>query len=103
MAALEQWVLRIADSDATWCGLGWLRPARHRHLGPAYILISSLLLGLPGIALGGGLVFLTLGHVEPALWLTMFGLVMLIELPLHILFAHYWNRRANALREVGQD
>ena len=37
------------------------------------------------------------GRVESEVWLSLFPLVMLIELPLHGLFAHPWNRRAAAL------
>jgi hypothetical protein len=28
----------------------------------------------------------------------MFGLALLIEGPLHLLFAHFWNQRAETLR-----
>ena len=94
-------MLRIADSNATWFGLGWLRPAKHEHIGYGYILFSSILLGLPGVALGGGLVYWFLGRVAPAVWLSMFVLALLVELPLHALFAHFWNRRADTLRRAG--
>jgi hypothetical protein len=96
MKAIEYWVLRIADSDATWFGLGWLRPAKHVRIGYWYILFSSILLGLPGVMVGAGLIYLFLGTVAPQVWLWMFLLVLLFELPLHCLFAHYWNRRAKA-------
>lgn len=94
MKSLEHWVLRIADCNATWIGFGWLRPAKQQHIGFGYILFSSVLLGLPGVAVGAGLIYWFLGRVEPRVWLVMFALVMLVELPLHLLFAHYWNRRA---------
>ncbi len=94
MKSLEHWILRIADCDATWIGFGWLRPAKQQHIGFGYILFSSVLLGLPGVAVGAGLIYWFLGRVEPRVWLVMFALVMLVELPLHLLFAHYWNRRA---------
>lgn len=94
MRTIEHWVLRIADCNATWFGFGWLRPAKQQHIGPGYILFSSVLLGLPGFAVGAGLIYWFLGHVEPRVWLAIFALVMVVELPLHILFAHYWNRRA---------
>ena len=81
----------------TWFGLNWLRPAKHNRLGLGYILLSSLLLGLPGIAVGAGLIYLVLGRVQPSVWLWLFVLVMLIELPLNILCAYFWNRRAKGL------
>ena len=97
MKSLEHWILRIADCDATWIGFGWLRPAKQQHIGFGYILFSSVLLGLPGVAVGAGLIYWFLGRVEPRVWLVMFALVLLVELPLHLLFAHYWNRRAASL------
>jgi amino acid permease len=97
MRTLEHWVLRIADSDLTWLGYGWMRPARQQPVGFGYILFSSVLLGLPGVAVGAGVIYWFVGHVEPRVWLAMFALVMLVELPLHALFAHYWNRRAASL------
>ena len=100
MKALEHWVLRIADSDATWFGLGWLRPAKHACVGYWYILFSSILLGLPGVIVGAGLIYLFLGTVQPQVWLWMLLLALLVELPLHCLFAHFWNRRAKSLGKV---
>ena len=98
MEAIERMVLRIADSNATWFGLGWLRPAKCEHVGYLYIIFSSILLGLPGVAVGAGLIYWFIGRVEPVVWLAMFVLVLLVELPLHGLFAHFWNRRAKSLR-----
>lgn len=62
-----------------------------------YILLSSVLLGLPGMAVGAGLVYWCLGRVDPKVWLWLFVLTMLFELPSNILFAHYWNLRAKKL------
>ena len=101
MKALEHWVLRIADSDLTWYGFNWLRPAKHERVGLGYILFCSILLGLPGIGVGAGGLYLALGQVDPDMWLLMIVLVMLVELSLHILFAHYWNRRAERLAQDG--
>ena len=97
MSAIEHRVLRIADSDAAWFGLGWLRPAKHESVGFGYIILSSILLGLPGVLVGAGLIYFFLGRVDPGVWLALFLLVLFFELPLHGLFAHYWNRRAKAL------
>lgn len=101
MKALEHWVLRIADSDMTWYGFNWLRPARNQRVGLCYILFCSFLLGLPGIVLGAGAIYLFFGRVDADAWLMLFVLVMPVELALHILFAHYWNRRAGKLAQVG--
>jgi hypothetical protein len=97
MNALEGWVLRVADSDLTWFGFTWLRPAKHFRIGCSHILLCSLLFGLPGIAVGAALIYVVLGTVEAKVWLGMFVLVMLFELPLHLLFARFWNRRAESL------
>lgn len=96
MKTLETWVFRIADSDATWIGLGWLRPAKHRRIGFVYILLSSVLLGLPGMIMGTGLIYFCIDRVPPEILVSIVLLVLLIELMLHSLFAHYWNRRAIA-------
>jgi hypothetical protein len=101
MKAIEYWVLRIADSDATWFGLGWLRPAKHKRVGFCYVLFSSILLGLPGVVAGAGLIYLFMGRVEQQAWLTMFLLVLCFELPMHGLFAHFWNRRVKKLAGDG--
>jgi hypothetical protein len=97
MKVIESWVLRIADSDRTWIGLGWLRPSKHQRLGYDYVLFSSLLLSLPGIAVCAGLIWYFLGNVEPRIWLMLFLITTTVELLLHGLFARYWNRRASTL------
>ena len=101
MKMIEHWVLRIADSDLTWVGLGWLRPAKHQSLHLGYILFSSFLLGLPGIFAGAGFIYLWLRSVSLEVWLALFVFAMLVEVPLHLVFAHYWNRRAAELARVG--
>jgi hypothetical protein len=102
MKSLEHCVLRIADNDMTWFGLNWLRPAKQKRLGPGYIVSSSILLGLPGVFVGAGLIYLAFGQVTPGVWLGLFVLVTTIELTLHILFARFWNRRAGALVHDGK-
>ena len=97
MKHFEHWVLRIADSDLTWIGFNWMRPAREKRIGVGYILFSSVLLALPGIAVGAGLLYVLRGSVEPKVWLALFSLAMAIDLSLHAVFAHYWNRRAASL------
>jgi ABC-type Fe3+ transport system permease subunit len=99
MSSIEQWVLRIADSDMTWFGLSWLRPPPHRRITSLYVLLSSIVLGLPGLVVGAGLIYLFIGRLEPAIWLWMVALVLSIELALHIIFAHFWNRRADSLAQ----
>ena len=98
MNAIERWVLLIADSDLTWIGFHWLRPTKDRRLGPGYILFSSILLGLPGVAMGGGLIYLFIGRVEPLVWLLLFSGATVFELVLHVPFAYFWNKRAEALK-----
>lgn len=97
MSALENWVLKVADHDLTWIGLGWLRPAKAQRVGLVYVLLSSVLLGLPGFVVGAGLICLFLERVEPRVWLGLFLLVMVVEVPLHLVFARFWNRRAERL------
>ena len=97
MNSIEHWILRIADSDWTWTGFNWMRPAKQKRIGLGYILFSSFLLALPGIAVGAGLLYALRGRVEPKVWLTLFALAMAVDLSLHALFAHYWNRRAARL------
>jgi hypothetical protein len=41
------------------------------------------------------------GHVDPVLWWLMFALAVSVELPLHLLLAHYWNRRVVELAISG--
>jgi hypothetical protein len=101
MKAIEYWFLRIADSDATWFGLGWLRPAKHKCVGLWYIIFSSILLGIPGVVAGAALIYLFFRRVELHLWLAMFLLVLCFELPMHGLFAYFWNRRAKKLAGDG--
>jgi hypothetical protein len=99
MKQLEHWVLRIADSDLTWIGFNWMRPAKQQRIGLGYILFSSVLLALPGIAVGAGLLYVMRGHVEPKVWVALFALATAIDLSLHAVFAHYWNRRAASLSD----
>lgn len=100
MKTIESWVLRVADSDFTWIGLGWLRPAKEQRLGAGYILFSSIILGLPGVVTGIGTIFSLFGRVPLSVCLMVFLVVTLIELLLHLPFAHYWNKRAETLSEV---
>ncbi len=97
MSELEYWILRMADSDLTWYGFGWLRPAKDHQIGLGFILISSVLLGLPGIGLGAGAVYYFFGTIEAWVWPALFSLAMAVEIPIHLVFAHYWNRRAREI------
>jgi hypothetical protein len=94
---LERLTLRVADSDWTWVGLNWLRPHKHRRLGPADIIGSSIVHGLPGVAAGTALIALVVGRIDLSVCLWLLLVVMMIELPLNLLFAHFWNRRAKNL------
>ena len=97
MKTIGNWVLRVADSDLTWFGLNWLRPSTRTHIGIGYIFFSSVLLGLPGIVAGAAMIYLAIGKVQSTVWLALILLVMAIELPLHWLFAYFWNERARRL------
>jgi hypothetical protein len=99
MRTIERWVLRIADHDLTWIGFNWMRPAKESRCGPRYVLLSSLLLSLPGILIGTGLIYCALGTVTWRVWSALFALALATELALHAVFAHYWNRRADTLAE----
>ena len=98
MKVLERWVLQIADSDLTWIGFGWLRPAKDQRVGLVYILFSSILLGLPGMVMGVACLHLFLGRTELSTLLCLGVAVTILELFFHALFAHFWNRRATELR-----
>jgi len=100
MRKLEYWVLRLADWDAAWIGFGWLRPAKRQRIGFGYILFCSVLLSLPGLAVGAGLIYWFVGRIEPRVWMALLALVTLVELPLLLLFGYYWNRRAASLTET---
>jgi hypothetical protein len=97
MKTIEQLFLRIGDSDWTWIGLSWLRPARDARIGIGYIVGSSILLGLPGVGVGAALLYFAFGRVSVGAWLFLFAAATMAELLLHIAFGHFWNRRADAL------
>ena len=98
MSAFERWFFRIADSDACWYGLGWLRPAKTESVGPLWIMAASVILGLPGVGVGIGLIYLVLGTVQPEVCWGIFLAVTLVELVLHVISAYFWNKRAVTLR-----
>lgn len=104
MRSIGHLVLRITDSDACWFGLGWLRPAKRDRISLLRLLLSSVVLSLPGVLVGVGLVYWLLGQVKLEVCLLLFAVAMFIELPLHSIWAHFWNRRAAALaREDAAD
>ncbi len=94
---LERLTLRVVDSDWTWVGLNWLRPPKHRRLGLAYIFVSSIVLGLPGVAAGTALIAIVAGRIDLNVCLWLLLVVTIVELLLNLLFAHFWNRRAKSL------
>jgi hypothetical protein len=98
--SVEQWVLRVADSDWTRIGLNWLRPAKHTCVWLAYVVPASLVLGLPGVAAGAALIAAMAGRIDLSVCLWLLLIVTMVGLPLNLLFAHYWNRRA---RSLGRD
>jgi hypothetical protein len=98
MKRLEELFLRVADSDWSWIGFNWLRPAKETHAGIVYILFSSFILGLPGIVIGGVAIDRFCGNPGWEVWLGLFAVVMIVEMLAHLVFAHFWNRRAETLR-----
>jgi hypothetical protein len=98
MERFERWFYRVADSDVSWYGFQWLRPAKTERVGPGRIVLSSIILGLPGAGAGIGLIYFILGSITPATCGVIFSAVTLVELALHVVWAHYWNKRAAALR-----
>jgi hypothetical protein len=102
MGSLEHWVLLITDSDACWFGLGWLRPGKRDRISFLRLVLSSILLGMPGVLVGGGLIYAVLGHVDSEVCLGLLAVVMLFELLLHAIWAYFWNRRAAALARAIQ-
>lgn len=103
MSTIERWVLRTTDSDACWIGLGWLRPEKAQRVGMLRVLISSFILGLPGVVLGAGSIYLFLRRLDPGVVLFLLLIAMLVEVPLHLVWAHYWNRRVATLQRGGME
>ena len=99
MKTFERLFLRAADCDWNWIGLGWLRPAKDARVGIGYIIGSSILLGLPGVVVGVTMLYLAFGRVSFGAWLVLFVAATMVDLLLHIVFAHFWNRRAGELRK----
>ena len=99
MKTFERLVLRVADCDWNWIGLGWLRPAKDARVGIGYIIGSSILLGLPGVVVGASMLYFAFGRVSLGAWLVLFVAATMVDLLLHIVFAHFWNRRAGELRK----
>lgn len=102
MGKIGRLVLRIADSDYTWVGFNWMRPSRETRLSWTYLAGSSILLGLPGLAVGAGGLYLALGRIDPQVWLWMVGLVFTVELILHAVLGFFWNARASELARAAK-
>jgi hypothetical protein len=103
MGALERLVLRVADWDGTWWGLGWLRPAKHHRVGVGRLVLIRLVLSVPGVAVGLGLIYLGARRLDPSLCLAVFAGLMLVQVCLNVPWAYFWNRRAAALSSQAGD
>ena len=97
MGSLEHLVLRMADWDGTWWGLGWLRPAKHHRVGVGNLLLISFVLSVPGVPAGLGLIYLGVRHLDPSLCLAVFAGLTLVQFCLNAPWAYFWNRRAAGL------
>ena len=97
MKTIERLFLQVADCDWTWIGLSWLRPAKDVRIGIGYIIGSSILLGLPGVGAGATMLYFAFGGVSLGAWLFLFVAATMVQLLLHIVCAHFWNRRAGEL------
>ena len=97
MKTIERWFFGMADSDWNWIGFSWLRPAKHARIGIGYIIGGSILLGLPGVGVGAAMLYFAFGGVSFGAWLFLFVAATMAELLLHIVCAHFWNRRAGEL------
>lgn len=79
-----------------------MRPSRETRLSWTYLAGSSILLGLPGLAVGAGGLYLALGRIDPQVWLWMVGLVFTVELILHAVLGFFWNARASELARAAK-
>jgi hypothetical protein len=97
MKTIERCFLRVADSDWNWIGFNWLRPVKDVRIGIGYIIGSSILLGLPCIGVGAAMLYFVFGRVSFGTWFFLFVAATMVEMLLHIVLAHFWNRRAGGL------
>lgn len=103
MGTLERLVLRMADWDGTWWGLGWLRPARDQRVSVARFALTSFVLSAPGAVAGLGLIWWGVGCPDPVFGLAVFAGLMLVQVVLNLPWAYFWNRRAATLARSGGD
>jgi len=101
---MRELFFRVMDWDATWIGLGWLRPRREEPVSGRAVLVIVALTGIIALAAGPA-AYLLLSLVEPrnemAILIASISaslLAFLLNAVLQVLSAVYWNQRAAELR-----
>lgn len=97
-------ILQVMDWDATWIGLGWLRPRRQDPISGGAALTIAALTGVFAL-LAGPAVYLLMSLFEPRNESAVFVasvaasvLAFALNVVLQLLSAVYWNERAAELR-----
>jgi hypothetical protein len=96
MGTFERLVLRMADWNGTWWGLGWIRPAKYQRISPGRFTLLVFVLAAPGALAGLGLIFLALGKLDPGVAVIVIGGLVLLQACLNAPLVYFWNRRASA-------
>jgi MFS family permease len=90
---------RVNDWDLTWVGFRTLRPAKDQDMRPRVVLLLTLFYGPLAAALAVLIALLVVGRAASPRVLGGMGLGAAVGfLLLQSLAAHFWNRRARALR-----
>lgn len=96
MGTFERLVLRMADWNGTWWGLGWIRPAKGQRITPGRFALLMFVLAAPGVVAGVGLIVLVLGKVDPAVVVGLSTGLVILQAALNAPLVYFWNRRASA-------
>ncbi len=91
----------LADSDAVWGPLLFLRPQMTEYLSAVRIATAALLLGVPqGLVANLGMAFASrlTGQASVPMWVVPLTASAAIALLLHLSIGRAWNRRVDRLR-----
>lgn len=91
----------LADSDAVWGPLLFLRPQMTEYLRGVRIATAALLLGVPqGLVANLGMAFASrlTGQPSVPMWVVPLTASAAIALLLHLSIGRAWNRRVDRLR-----